>query len=235
MPFFLFGVLALVLMLFAMQAFTRANPAVMVRNLRRGAGVAALGGALFMFVRGAASLALPLAAFGAWLLWEQTGGRPRRGRHGPSDGDDGQVSRVTTDHLEMMLDHASGVMEGRVLAGRLAGRELSSLKPVELVGLWQDWRYVDPASAQLIEAYLDRVHASWRDDMARRNASMGGTDGGMSREEALELLGLPADADADAIRQAHRTLMSKLHPDRGGSTYLAAKINQAKDVALGTD
>ena len=54
----------------------------------------------------------------------------------------------------------------------------------------------------------------------------------MDVEEAYATLGLEPGASADAVKQAHRRLMKKLHPDQGGSTYLASKINQAKDVLL---
>ena len=133
----------------------------------------------------------------------------------------------------MELDHDSGAMRGRVLKGFFAGRDLEDLKPVELAHLWQDCRFNDPQSAQLVEAYLDRVHPSWRDDMARGEAEHShGPDGKMTAAQALEILGLQPNASDDDIRRAHRELMLKLHPDRGGSTYLAAKINEAKDVLL---
>ena len=145
----------------------------------------------------------------------------------------GNASTVRTDHLEMELDHDSGTMRGRILKGFFKGRRLESLRPVELAHLWQDCRFVDPQSAQLVEAYLDRVLPTWREDMARAEAQAPkGSDGRMTRGEALEILGLDSTATADDIRRAHRELMLKLHPDRGGSTYLAAKINEAKDVAL---
>src|SRR5690606_3867757 len=114
-----------------------------------------------------------------------------------------------------------------------AGRDISTLGPADLGLLWQDCRHTDPQSAQIIEAYLDRIHSTWREDMARGESDMSrGPGGRMTQEEALEILGLSAGADGDAVRRAHRELMKKLHPDRGGSTYLAAKINEAKDVAL---
>lgn len=57
--------------------------------------------------------------------------------------------------------------------------------------------------------------------------------GAMSRDEALDVLGLTGRPSDDEIKGAHRRLMAKVHPDHEGSTYLASKINQAKDVLLG--
>ena len=231
MQIFLLGVLALLLVLYLMGRFSRANPTVMARRVRVGAGAAAIVAAAVLFVRGAAAIAVPLAMLGSWLIW----GNNLPWRSLPQSGPKlpGQRSRVVTDYLEMELDHDSGAMTGRVLRGVFAGRRIETMKPVDLALLWQDCRHVDPKSAQLVEAFLDSIHPSWRDDLARGEAEMGrGPDGRMTVAEAHEILGLKPGAGEEDIRRAHRELMLKLHPDRGGSNYLAAKINEAKDVLL---
>lgn len=233
MQYFLLGLLALGLVILVARLFNQANPATMAHHMRVGVAVGAFAGALFFMVRGALFYAFPLAALGWWLL----GGRGigSWGNLGPTrHSSPGQTSRVVTEHLEMELDHTTGAMRGRVLKGFFAGRNIEDLRPVELAHLWQDCRYTDPASAQLVEAFLDRIHPTWREDMARAEQERPrGPDGRMSVEEALDILGLAPGADEAAIRQAHRELILKLHPDRGGSTYLAAKINEAKDTLLG--
>jgi len=231
MTYFFIGLAALTLGLLALNGFARADVAMLARQLRLAGGVGALAGAGLLVFRGAASYALPLAMLGSWLLWGRPGapwgGFPGRGRPRPA-----QTSRVVTEHLEMELDHDTGAMRGRVLKGVFKDRELESMAPAEMALLWQDCRFADPQSAQLIEAYLDRTHPSWREDMARAESEPG-AGGRMTVEEAYEILGLKPGASEAAIRQAHRELMLKLHPDRGGSGYLAAKINEAKDLLLG--
>ena len=85
-----------------------------------------------------------------------------------------------------------------------------------------------------MEAFLDRRWQGWRDrasDRAKteRKSPRGG---GMTANEAYDVLGLTSGAKPDEIRAAHRRLMMKFHPDQGGSTYLAARINQAKEILL---
>lgn len=229
MAYVLLGIAALAVVLLALRAFARANPAWMARRMQIGAGAVALLAAGLLALRGLEFIAVPLAALGSWLLWGSTsgpwGGRPKKSP--------GQTSRITTDHLEMELDHDTGEMHGRVLKGLFKDRDIRSLSAADLALLWQDCRNTDVQSAQLIETYLDRLHPTWREDMARGEADMSsGPDGRMTAQEALEILGLKPNASAEDIRRAHRDLMLRLHPDRGGSTYLAAKINEAKDVAL---
>src|SRR5690606_5248730 len=104
----------------------------------------------------------------------------------------------------------------------------------ELLALHAECRVEDEESAAVLEAFLDRVHAGWRDEPASA-ARAGGSPwsgGPMSREEAAELLGVSPDAAADEVKAAHHKLMLKVHPDQGGSNYLAAKINQARNVLL---
>ena len=232
MGYFLYGLAALVAMLFAAHWFKQANTQVVAHQIKLITGVLALVLAAVFLLRGLVAQALPLGLIGAWLMgW--LGWPSARGASSPASQSPGQTSTIVTDHLEMQLDHDSGAIAGRILKGMFKGRTLESLKPVEMALLWQDCQFTDPQSAGIIETYLDRVHPTWRNDMARGEREMAsGPDGRMTVEEANEILGLSPGASEDEIRKAHRDLMMKLHPDRGGSTYLASKINEAKDVLL---
>ncbi len=151
---------------------------------------------------------------------------------------DGQASEVETRYLKMTLDHASGAMNGEVREGPYAGRSLQSMSLDELVDLLETCRRDDPPSSQVLEAYLDRVQPGWRENAGAGHG--GGQSGGgegasfaggaMSREEALKILGLEEGASKEQVKEAHHRLMAGLHPDHGGSNYLASKINQAKEV-----
>ena len=230
MQFFLLGLAALLLSLIVLRAFTMSNPQVLVGQLRTGVGIAALVGASLLVLRGLVGYAVSLAALGSWLLWG-AGAAPWASS---GDRSHGRTSRVATEHLEVELDHDTGEIRGRVLKGVFAGRALDDLSPLQTTQLWRDCRFADPQSARILEAYLDRVYPNWREDMGRQEGGASERPGArMSREQALEILGLAADAREEDIRRAHRDLMLKLHPDRGGSTFLAAQINEAKEVLLG--
>lgn len=152
------------------------------------------------------------------------------GSGGSSGGPD--TSHVRSKYLHMTLDHDSGDMDGEILQGDFQGQRLSRLQLDDLLVLLRKYRAEDDDSAALLQAFLDRYHGGWehQGEQDRRQTGPGG--GPMSRDEAAQILGISADAAPDEIIEAHRRLMQKLHPDRGGSDYLAAKINQAKDVLL---
>jgi hypothetical protein len=143
-----------------------------------------------------------------------------------------QVSSIRTRFLAMRLDHATGTMDGEVLTGPFAERRLQELDLDSLLRMLELYRESDGQSASLLETYLDRERgADWR-NRDPGGASNRGGGGPVGESEAWSILGLKPGADAGAIRAAHRRLMQKLHPDRGGSDYLAAKINEAKRVLL---
>ena len=229
--FYLFlGVVVLILLLYGAQGFVSANPADLARNVRRGGGLALLVIAAVMAVGGRWALAIPAAALGLSLLgWSGLG---RFGGGGRSSS--GQKSRVRAAMVEMELDHDSGAMNGAVLAGRFLGQSLASLGEAELKALWEETA-ADAQSRALVEAYLDRRLADWREHFQANRAQGHGSPasaGPMTDEEAYQILGLAPGAGDAEIRAAHRRLMKRLHPDHGGTTFLAAKINEAKDRLL---
>ena len=154
----------------------------------------------------------------------------------------GNQSHVSSDILEMTLDHDSETMSGKILKGPMAERELADLGENEFIELLRYCREHDEDSARLLETYLDRRFGdSWRaDDDTGDNNSNGNSgeglgssnDGPLTESEALDILGLEPGASRKEIIQAHRRMMQKLHPDHGGSNYLAARVNEAKERLL---
>ena len=183
-------------------------------------------GAMLPFVRRLLALTSYLPLF--QRLYRQfgadSGGNQRAGQH----------SKVETRFLKLILDHDSGGMSGQILDGQFQGNTLEQLTLAQLLLLLQECQREDRESAQLLEAYLDRTHGDeWR-AQAQTDPDTGssGFSEHMTQSEAYDILGLEAGATVDEIKSAHRRLIQKLHPDRGGSTYLAWKINQAKAVLL---
>jgi hypothetical protein len=225
----LFGIAALILFLVAARYSSTANPQQLARAARKGGGFALLGIAAYLTVTGRFFAAAPLAYLGATLLdWiPSPAGLGARMRRTP-----GQTSKVRSQFVEMELDHDTGAMRGRILAGQYENVPLDALDRPTLLSLHGSF---DPESRALLEAYLDRREPGWREDI-EEDAGAGGREaprsGPMTEEEALQILGLEPSAGAFEIRRAHRTLMKKLHPDQGGSTYLAARVNEAKEVLL---
>jgi hypothetical protein len=218
--------------------FVRTEPKKVVTLLRwvlAILGLIAGGYLIWGGLRAWAILALPFL-LPMLMNWRAIRARMRAAR-GPSPG---QASEVETRFLRMTLDHDSGVMTGYIKEGRFAGRALEDLEPEDLVALWAECRAEDAQSAAVLEAYLDRTQGeAWREGGAQGGSQGGagprapGAAGAMSQQEACEILGLESGASRKAIHDAHRRLMQKVHPDHGGSNYLAAKINQAKALLLG--
>ena len=167
-------------------------------------------------------------------------GRMRGSGQGEAEAKPGNQSHVSSDILDMTLDHDSGTMSGEILKGPMAGRALADLGESEFIDLLQYCRDHDEDSARLLETYLDsRFGDSWRTDDPSGDGSAeesepenSGSGGALTESEALDVLGLEAGASRDEIIQAHRRVMQKIHPDRGGSNYLAARVNEAKERLL---
>jgi hypothetical protein len=227
-----FAVLSGFLML--VYLFVNADPARLARGLKvTGVVIAILAVATLAISGRLAALLMPLAMLMPLLIRV----RSVLDRYRPPSG--GQTSTVATPFLRMTLDHDTGSMTGTVLRGNFSGMRIEELGSADLLSLLRECRAEDEEGARLLEAYLDRIHPDWRDELAGGRAS-GGSGGSSARpsssdmtvEEAYAILGLAPGADAEAIREAHRRLMVKLHPDHGGSDYLATKINRARDVLL---
>jgi hypothetical protein len=222
------GAIALFLLFLLLRGFAHA-PVARVRQF--GAVLLASIGAVLLLLglftaRGQQAL-IALTFFLPLLLqWVQRWRTNKR--FGGSAPPTGAANSVETAFLSMTLHHDSGRMTGSVKAGQFAGRDLATLTLSELLALLQECQVADVDSVALLEAWLDRAHPDWRSEPAAEPRS-----GAMTRAEALEILGLAEGADEDAIRAAHRRLMRSAHPDQGGSAWLAARINAARDFLLG--
>jgi hypothetical protein len=232
MAYFFAGLVILGVLVLLGRAFIAADPRYLVRTLRYLVGGGLLFFGLVFFLAERWGLALPLAAAGISAL--------SLGRIGPIDLGGarrraGSRSTVRSAFIEMTLEHDSGAVTGTVVAGTFAGRGLDELDEASLRRLHGE-AGSDAKSVSLLEAYLDRRMPGWREDVERdRDAGprRPANASAMTDEEAYEILGLAPGASEADIRAAHRRLMLRLHPDQGGSTFLAAKINEAKDRLLG--
>jgi hypothetical protein len=222
------GVAILVGLLLLVYLFVNADPAKLARGLKW----TAIGAAVLLFLYLLLSERFALIWLPLTLAWPYL--RRFRSLFGGfrSATGGGHSSDVSTPYLRMRLDHDTGAMTGTVLAGGFAGMQLDEMARADLIDLLRECRTADQEGARLVEAYLDRIHPEWRDDLAGGQSapSRGGSD--MTVEEAYDILGLAPDADAAAIKAAHHRLMMQLHPDHGGTDYLATKINRARDVLL---
>lgn len=226
---FLLGIALMVGLYFLGRAFLDADPKVVARVVRYGGLGLAVVVVVFLAVTGRLGTAIGIAAFlfPLFLRWRRLMRRMGVASNGASPG---QQSELETDYLAMTLDHETGVMEGVVRRGRYEGRRLDQLGLEELLDLLAECAATDPQSAAVLEAYLDRTQgADWRtrtgagagaDESSRRSGAGPGAGGPMTREEAYQILGLEPGAGPDEIKDAHRRLMLKLHPDQGGRPTL---------------
>ncbi|WP_445500481.1 DnaJ domain-containing protein [Microvirga sp. G4-2] len=230
----LYGIAAAALGWWLLKVFSRSDTAAVAKAVKIVGGIAALGAAAVLGAKGQIATALFVGGLGAWLLgW---GGLPLPGSWGRFQKVSGRFSRIRSAMIEMEIDHATGGVEGSVLAGAFAGRRLSSLNPENLRRLYDECSALDPEGVPLLEAYLDRRFSGWREDAQGDRDTRTRThaqSGVMTKDEAYQVLGLKPDASLDEIRHAHRTLIKKLHPDQGGTAYLAARVNEAREVLLG--
>lgn len=239
----LFGLVALGAVLYFLQWYGNAKTADVKKNLRWvgiGAGLLLIA---FLALTGRLGIALAfLTGLAAWAIRvfslvqmgrQMSGMFKGFGRH-MGGGRTSNTSQVQSAFLNMTLDHDTGHLDGNVVQGTFAGRKLGQLSFDELMTLLRE-AAGDAESLALLESFLDRAHPDWR---ARGHETGAGAatspppSAAISRDEAFLILGLPKDATADEIKSAYRRLMAQMHPDRGGSDYLAAKINAAKDLLL---
>lgn len=222
---------------FGLRHFSPIDPKKLASYLQTMAAITLGGLALVMLMRGSVftaatlggiSLAVATGRF-QWLASLLQGGALNAPREAGS--------RVTTKWLDLTLDQATGEISGAVRAGRFAGRSIGDLKLADLISLQHECAADDQQSAAILSAYLDRVHGeSWREAEQPRAETRGEgiktSTSGLSRDEAYDVLGLAPGASDSEVAEAHRRLMMLMHPDRGGSDYLAAKINAAKALLL---
>ncbi len=142
-------------------------------------------------------------------------------------------STVEARYLRMWLDQATGEIDGELLEGPLKGRRLSELSRERLAELHREYRGKDPDSAALLRSYLDRLYGETWQSGPGSDSGTGRGSAPMTADEAHQILGLGKGASRSEVMAAHRRLIQKFHPDRGGTDYLAAKINEARDVLLG--
>jgi len=240
MPYLIIGIALLGCLLLIARMVVSVDPAKLARIVgwfAAGLGVAGAGAVLITLIA-SDRLGPALAVAGGLAPLVLRGRKLWRRYHDGASTAGGKTSEVETKLLRMKLDHDTGAMSGQVRSGPYAGRQIEDLDQSELIILWRQCVAEDEPSARLLETYLDRLRPDWRQSASGGTGSgSGGTAGAasdvMTREQAYAILDLEPGASDEQIKEAHRRLMMKLHPDHGGSTFLAAQINRAKEFLLG--
>lgn len=182
-------------------------------------------GVLLLLFR-AVVVAVPLVVLGVILLFRKNGGAAS----GPAS----QTSTVRSTYLEMVLDHDSGTIDGRILIGKREGQVLSNLALHELLEYYVEIE-TDDESIKLFQTFLDNAHPDWRDQHDERSAraeEQSPLSRELSQDQAYELLGLEAGCSEEDIRKAYRRLIKRVHPDSGGSAALMAQVTEARDKLI---
>lgn len=237
MAMFLLGIAVLIGGLLLIRWFVAVEPKTLLRAGKWLAVALIIVVAVFLAATGRMGWVLPVSAGLLPFIVRAVSQRRAAAGFGFGGGSGPRTSEVETSILRMTLDHDSGALDGEVLRGPAAGRRLGQLTRSELLELLALCRREDNQAAQLLTAYLDRCHDGWRDTQA--SASQPGDEepavdaGAMTRDEAYRILGLEAGASDEQVRAAYRRLIAAFHPDRGGSAFLAALINRARDILLG--
>ena len=212
-----------------LNIFLQTQPSHLAKAIRRIFGTVFAGMAIIFLLRGLFPMAVG-AAVASFLAFGF--GPSRGGWFSGARKSEGHSSRVRSEILAMNLDHDSGELDGEVLKGAHAGRKLSELDLAQLMEVRRDCFSAGDQSSRLLDAYLDRMHADWRETTGSEGSTESTSEGSMRAQDAYEILGLQPGATKAQIRKAHRELMKKFHPDHGGSEYLARKINEARDLLL---
>ena len=231
MTWFIVGVSVVVGALLMARWLVTADPKAVIRMARWVVAVLAVLFGVFMLFTGRLAWAwIALMALLPWIARMRLLRNLAKALRGRSPG---QTSEVRTRFVHMTLSHDTGEMDGEVQQGPNAGRRLSLMTLAEIIDLHRAAVQDDQQSASVLEAYLDRMHGEeWRETAEAFASEPKSGDGHMTIAEAQDILGVKADADAKEIKKAHRHLMQQYHPDKGGSDYLAARINEAKDILL---
>lgn len=216
--------------LWVIRKMAKLGPAAASTFVQKVAGAVVMAFSGLLLLRGQLSVATALFAIGAGLFGKSSI-FPNGFNWGKAK-TPGQTSTVTTSLLAMVLDHDSGAMAGHIISGPLAGRALSELNDIELRSFYVSCQSAQDQSFALLEAWIARERSNWR---GGDSGQAGGkrTAQSLSKSDAYDLLGLKPGSSVDEIKAAHKRLMKEFHPDKGGTDYLAAKINEAKDVLLG--
>lgn len=229
-----------IILIYLVTLFMSGNTAQLVRTLRWVLGGGAVAAAVLLGLTGRMGIASILGAAGLAVLM--------RGRLGPFDFTNGGpapggASKVRSRYFEMQLDHDNGDIDGQILTGQFRGQDLYDLGQEETGLLLAEVAH-DSDSLALLEAWLDANRKGWRDyfeayadggsgaDQGERQSGPAQPSRPMDAREAREVLGVSDSAAPEEIKAAHHRLLKAVHPDQGGSNYLAARINEAKDVLL---